>query len=301
VLSLHAIPAESVGLPYQAQTCSMVDETNTTLACLYFGSQAITIDDSPYIENVTISFWGGGGGGGVSIDELSDNIEESAPLTDFVSPGGGGSGAAIVNYPVRPGSVVEIQSQGVGGGGAHACQTGSGGGGTATCVLFEAGYGTGETSSCSVCAGPGEGGGDFIVGGGGAISVVMCPNIHVSALLLYGHDGSKGGGDYGSSGAWNPPCISVVGCFGQVGQNQIYGQTLLVGGGAGAYGQGGYGSVSGNPYSGAGGGGVGCVWQQYTSCPCPNSAAGGDGGLLIVYSLRLVSVFSFPLSFRPSR
>jgi len=321
VLSLHAIPAESVGLPYQAQTCSMVDETNTTLACLYFGKQDITIMDSPYIKNAAISFWGGGGGGG-SDPLIITNVNVSPqglPVYTFIYPlssGGGGSGGAIVNYPVRPGSVVNILSQGEGGAGVEACGVGEGENGTATCVSFEAGFGMGQTSLCSVCAQGGGGGGTY-VGGGVSILGGTCPNIHDirpappssatagEGIMPYTHAGSSGAcSNETHGGAWNQPCISVVGCFVQTDQpSGGYYDYAFGPAGYGAYAIVSYNGGPPLPYSGAGGQGMGCVSDLPSECLCPGSAAGGDGGLLVVYSFRLVSLLLDPcfFSFQESR
>jgi len=309
-----------VGLPYQAQTCSMVDETNTTLACLYFGSQVITISDSPYIENATISFWGGGGGGGAGVVEAYENIPFNGGRRQFIvtfalSSGGGGSGGAIVNYPVRPGSKVEILSQGEGGAGAEACGGNDGENGTATCVSFEAGFGMGQTSFCSVCAQGGGGGGTY-VGGGVSILGGTCPNIHdiqpaaslASAgegIMPYTHAGSSGSCSNETQGAaWNPPCISVAGCFGQTYRPPNGHDRYALGpAGYGAYGNFTYNVAPPLPYSGAGGQGVACPYDSDSNCGCPSPAAGGDGGLLVVYSFRLVSLLLVPcfFSFQESR
>jgi hypothetical protein len=250
---------------------------------------------------VTISFWGGGGGGGRS-NNISNDFFESASGSQVICPpssGGGGSGGAVVNYPVRPGSVVEITKEGYGGSiSMSSASTANGENGMDTCVSFEAGFGTGQTYMCEVCAQGGGGGGTYI-GGGVSIVTGTCPNIHDiqpvaspaasgQGIMPYTHAGSSGGCFIDQKGgSWNQPCISVVGCIEQEPQTVFFNTGYAIGpGGSGPYELPSQNEDFPDLYSGRGGKGIGCTNALSQTHLCPTPEPGGEGALLIVYSLR---------------
>jgi len=154
--------------------CQICTNNGVQTSCLF--TQNGTWTTPPYVSSILISLWGGGGGGSGStfLAYFGTDVVDAPDYSYYDSFGtfssGGGSGSAIINFPLswRTGSTQSVSvviGQGGSGGGTSSSSVNGGPGGTTTVTvgpsttLYAYGGGGGGTTGGSF--------GDAYGGGGG--------------------------------------------------------------------------------------------------------------------------------------
>jgi len=151
------------------------------------------------INSINVTLWGAGGGGSATTLITSTATGEDNGVFATGYSAGGGSGSAIVNYPVSwtPGQTQTITMNiGVGGAGGTCSSINGGQGGQTTVAIGSlvtlTAYGGGGGGATGDAVGDGRGG-----GGGGS-----------------GGPGYSGGASGGNAGQGGPACTSSANCPG---------------------------------------------------------------------------------------